>query len=60
MQLKFIPVTDLTDQHTIAGAEVAAVRTSKSGKTVFITARRADGSTYEFPQSAATRIAVEV
>jgi hypothetical protein len=60
MKMTFIDVTALTAGQQIAGAEVAAVRTSKSGKTVFITARRSDGSEYEFPQQASTRIAVVV
>lgn len=60
-RLKMIAPAELTESHRIAGAAVVSLRWTKSRKTVFITATSdATGRTYEFPQSAAARIAIEV
>lgn len=56
---EFIPVTGIRPGHRIAGGVVTATRTSKSGKTVFIT-YMSDGRGVEdtYSQSARTRAAV--
>lgn len=59
-----VPVTSVRPGDVLAGVVVLSVRTSASGKTVYMTVRRnLNGSDphaapYEFKQSAATRIAV--
>lgn len=57
MLCTLIPVTDLKVGDRIAGLTVTALRTSKSGATIFITGERKDGTGYTFRQSSITRIA---
>jgi hypothetical protein len=54
---EIIPIVDLRVGDRIAGGEVTGVRRSKSGKTVFVTYVRADGSSSTYSQDARTRCA---
>jgi hypothetical protein len=59
MKATFIPVTDVREGDRLVGGEVTGIRWSKSGRSVWFTMRRYDGTEKEWPrESAAAQTAV--
>ncbi len=58
MKAEFIPVKDLHPGHRIGGGTVVSVRFSASGKTIFVTYERRDGSQGTYSQSTVTKAAI--